>query len=374
MRTRPLHVAAVAVLAAFLFVLARWAVAADGEIERFVLAGDRLTTADVPIVTVPGAGYDGQFSYRLAVDPTDLGATAHGVRLDGPLRLQRITYPALVHVLSLGQREWVPWVMVLVNVAAVGLLALLGARVARDAGRSPWAGMLVPGFSGFVMTLSRNLTELVTVVLLVLAVRAWQQDRGGLAAAALSLAVLSRETVLVLAGAWVLHALVRHRRRRDALLGLLPLLVFVGWQSVCWLGYGQVPVLDSGGRNLVLPFTDLGPALVDWLRGAAALDRQGLVDAGQAAVLALTVGLAAARGTTTGGGRAGVRAAWGAAALLVVCLSESVWRGPADFRTAAELHVLSAVLLLQSARRLVLPGTLAAAAVLVTALLRITSL
>lgn len=372
-------VAASAALLAVLFVLARLLLAADGDVARFVVAGSDVTTASVAVPVLPGAGYDGQFSYRLAVDPADLRPTAAGVTLDGPLRLQRMAYPVAAHVVALGAADRVPWALVVVNVVAVALLALLGALVARAAGRSPWAGLLLPGFSGFVMTVARDLTELVTAVLLVAGVLAWQRGRLELAAGAWSVAVLSRETVLVLVGAFVLAELVRCPQVRVVLAGAAPVVTFGVWQLVCRSGTGLVPVLDSSGRNLVRPLSDLVPAAGAWLTGALALDRQSLVDLGQAAVLTTAVvlaGLTLRRTSRAGdeGASAGLYAAWVGAVLLVGSLSTSVWKDPADFRTSAELHALSALLLLQSRRSLVLPGVLAAVSVLLTALLRATSL
>jgi hypothetical protein len=69
--------------------------AAGGDLARFIVVGARLVDAEQlpsPRVPVNPRGYDGQFYYRLAVDPTDLSTTAHGIRLDSPLRRQRIGY------------------------------------------------------------------------------------------------------------------------------------------------------------------------------------------------------------------------------------------------------------------------------------------
>lgn len=134
-------------------------------------------------------------------------------------------------------------------------------------------------------------------------------------------------------------------------------------------------MLDNSGRNLVAPLTDLAPAAAGWLQGAAALERPSLIDLGQAGVLTTIVvlaGLSLGRPSHPTG--AGLRAAWACAVLLVVSLSTSVWRDPADFRTSAELYALSVVLLLQSKQSLVLPCVLAALSVFMTALLRVTSL
>src|SRR5579859_4373219 len=77
----------------------------------------------------PEQAYDGEFFYRLALDPLLLRDV--GITLDGPsYRQQRLLYPILVRDLSLGQDAWVPWLLILVNVAGLTVLGFLGARYA----------------------------------------------------------------------------------------------------------------------------------------------------------------------------------------------------------------------------------------------------
>lgn len=370
-RLTPAGVLVLVLLAASAFVTARWLVAADRDVGRFVVAGTVWSDATTAVPRVEGAGYDGQFAYRLALDPARLGGRAGGVALDAPLRLQRATYPALAWAVSLGQDRWVPAALVVVNVVALGLLGLLGALLARDLGRPPAAGLLVPAFSGFATTLARDLTEVVTALLLVAGVLALQRGRPGWAALALSGAVLSRESALLLvlalgAGRW--------RTGRQALLvTAVPAAAFLAWQAACLAAVGQVPLLSSSGKNLGLPFVDLAQAAAGWVRGALVLDRAALITLGQAVVLAVVVACAA-RAVRTSRVPPGVTAAWAAALLLVVSLTEGVWRGPADFRTASELAVLSTLVLLGGDRPLRLPAVALAGAGIVTVLFRVTSL
>jgi hypothetical protein len=77
---------------AVLVVTARLQVAADGDVARFILVSIRWADVDrlPPGIPVNPRGYDGQFYYRFAIDPADPSTAAHGIRLDTPLRRQRI--------------------------------------------------------------------------------------------------------------------------------------------------------------------------------------------------------------------------------------------------------------------------------------------
>jgi hypothetical protein len=94
----PIMPALVLLTLAAVVVTVRVQVAADGDLARSVVAGARRVDVEQlpsPRVPVNPRGYDGLFYYRLAVDPADLSTTAHGIRLDSPLRRQRIGYPLL---------------------------------------------------------------------------------------------------------------------------------------------------------------------------------------------------------------------------------------------------------------------------------------
>ena len=161
------------------------------------MADPRHTPASLRVMQ-PDQAYDGEYFYRLALDP--LVVRDVGITLDNPsYRHQRILYPLLVRFMSLGQDDWVPWVMVIVNVAGLALLGLLGPRYALDLGRPAWSGIALPLYVGFTFTLARDLSKIVQACLLVGMLLALNCGRALWAAGLMALAVLARETALLLA-------------------------------------------------------------------------------------------------------------------------------------------------------------------------------
>jgi hypothetical protein len=152
-------------------------------------------------------GYDGQFYYFLAVDPT------HGKDyMDAPGTIySRIGYPITVRALSAGNPTLVPYMMVLVNVLAAigGTLAV--AFFLRRYGLPPAFALLYGLFPGLVLSVLRDLTEplafgLAAAALLVFDARS---KRRLLASAALfGLAMLTRETVALFPAILALGLLV----------------------------------------------------------------------------------------------------------------------------------------------------------------------
>jgi hypothetical protein len=108
---RPLLAGLIALTGWASFAVLRLWLTADGDITRFVRAARPYSHRNgVPpgLFVFPGNGYDGQFYYRLALDPADLHRAAFGITLDAPFRVQRIGYPALAWLMSAGQHAWVP--------------------------------------------------------------------------------------------------------------------------------------------------------------------------------------------------------------------------------------------------------------------------
>jgi hypothetical protein len=137
-------------------------------------------------------GYDGEFYFAVAADPTHAKDYLPG---RAGIVYSRIGYPALAYVLSGGSRAALPAVMLAINLAAV--LVATGAIAAwlMRRGLSPWPAALYGLFPGVIFSAFFDLTEplafaLVAVAVLVLETRPWA------AAALFAGAVLTRETAV----------------------------------------------------------------------------------------------------------------------------------------------------------------------------------
>jgi hypothetical protein len=252
----------IALLAALGFALARWQTWAHGNISRFILIGSHFAKpAQLPpgVAVAPTYGYDGQFFYRLALNPLNLSKTAYGIRMDRPYRYMRIGYPALTWLFSFGQHFLVPAVLVAVNIAAIGAIGYLGGIFARDSGRHALAGLLLAGYFGLITSLSRDTAEPLAAACLLAGLLAVRARRPVLAALLLAYGALTRETVMVAVAAIAIMRVIGVLRRgqrpgRDDLVWAVPTGVFVAWEVVVKAATGSIPLLADGGRNAGTPF------------------------------------------------------------------------------------------------------------------------
>ena len=259
---RPAVAALIATLAASAFVLARWQTWAHGSISRFILVGRHFASlAQLPhgMPVAKTYGYDGQFFYRLALNPLNFHHTAYGITMDRPYRYMRIGYPALTWLVSLGQHFLVPVMLVAVNIAAIGALGYLGALFAVEGGRHALAGLLMPGYFGLITSLSRDTAEPLAAVCLLAGLLAVRGRRPVLAAALLAYGALTRETVMVAVAAIAIMRVIgilrgRTRAGREDFAWVIPAVAFAAWQVVVKAAIGSVPLLADGGRNAGAPF------------------------------------------------------------------------------------------------------------------------
>ncbi|GAC1564738.1 MAG: hypothetical protein NVS3B14_00340 [Ktedonobacteraceae bacterium] len=138
-------------------------------------------------------GYDGQFYYQIARNLFHAAPF-----LDKPAyRYQRILYPLLVAVLSLGQASLIPYMLLLVNFVSSVLGTELFARLLIKENLSPWYSLAFGLYFGQATAFIFDLTEPLTYFLICLGIFLVFQKRPTTAAICMGLAVLSRETAIL---------------------------------------------------------------------------------------------------------------------------------------------------------------------------------
>ncbi|HEV2310314.1 MAG TPA: hypothetical protein VGU73_07310 [Acidimicrobiia bacterium] len=342
---RPAGVAALVVLGAVVFVAIRFAAAGGGDLSHFVMGTTRFVDpAHAPrsLGLVHGQTYDGIFYYRLALDPSNLHTTAFGIRIDLPFRFERIGYPFLAWLVSLGQAPLVPYSLVLVNLLALGAIGFLGATFARDARRHALWGLLLPGFFGLWFSVARDLTEPVSAACLLAALLAYRRGRFALAGGLFAYAALTR----LAAFAWR-----RSAPGRADVAWTVPVLAFAAWQVVAWDATGTVPFSSNLKENAGSFLHPLVHAVSTNVRLLSVHHPDSDIWVVEVAVLAVFVGGAAwSLRTTTAPPHE--RVAFVAYAVQACFLSAYVYDDLSDLRTLVELYLFAVLVLLGTRRSL----------------------
>lgn len=183
---------------------------------------------------VPVSGYDGQFYYYLARDPSIMKVCAHSEAscpIDAnPLREERILYPLTARLFALNNVEWLHASLFLVNFVAILITVLLLTRLCVEAGASRWLGMAVGLFCGEMLGLFRDLTDPYGAMWVVLAVYFLRRNRPLWCAAAAGAAMLTREQLVLVLPLLALPWIAERRWRTLAAAALIAFTPFIAWQ------------------------------------------------------------------------------------------------------------------------------------------------
>jgi hypothetical protein len=339
------------------FVLVRLVLATS--VAGFTVAGDRFVdpalTPDRLPVTHESGGYDGQFVYRLALEPWTQQRTDYGITLDNPAyRQQRIATPVLAWAVGLLPGVSTVLALLLVNVAALTVAAAFAVRLAVALGRHPLTGLVLAVPAGMPISLGRDLTEPVAWAAVLAGLWYARQQRWPATAAALTVAVLARETSLVVVAGLVAAQLWRllsrdPRGNRRALAWLaVPAVTAVAWQLVLLRAWGVLPVRSGGATSFAgLPVLRVLYTLAAGVPGPPVLT--AVVTAERIGVLALfgyaAVALVTRRASATGG----EAVAWALSVLLALAVAG--WTSDVQFLRAANEAIGLSVLVALADRR-----------------------
>ncbi len=335
----------------------------------FIMAGDAFTdSARVPAgftVFRSNSGFDGQFYYRLALNPFTSAVTDYGVTLDLPAsRQQRILYPLLAWCLSIGNASYVPAALLLINFFSLCLMAWAGGALAQSMKQHALFGLLLPLYPGFLLTLRCDLAEILEVSLLLLSLLLLMRGRDKLATLFLVLAVSTKESALLLAVAASLGyaAAVWKGWQRPCrwYYFTAAYAFFLLWQLVLFINWGNSPLRVNSGNLLVTPFTGFIRAAAAAAAFATPIQRRTFVELLLLAGFALAVTYCL-RATTAG---TLMTFSWLLYTLLAVSLTPLIWEIDWNFlRIASEWYVFGALIIIGS-RSKVKAALLSAVAVL----------
>jgi hypothetical protein len=346
------------------FVLARWQVWADGKISRFVLLGtyyshSRYLPAGMHVADPGAKGYDGQFYYRLSVNPFNWHRTAYGITMDETYRYSRIGYPIVVWLGSFGQHGWIPVALVAVNLICVAVMAVLGGMFARDAGRHALWGLAFAAYFGLVISIGRDTAEPLAEACMLGGLLAYRRGRWVLAGVAFGYGGITRETILLAPAAIAMTRLALLARRKTRLgrvdlAWVIPAVALAAVQLAVRLSVrgGLWPLVTDIDRNLTTPFG----ALNDAIRYASAR-----IDTGHLGVYDITLLESATLAIFVVAGFAVLfvttapiheRIAFAGAVLVVCALSNQIWGSVfGDGRSMIEAYLFALILLIATPKR-----------------------
>jgi len=292
----------------------------------------------------PKPGYDGQFYFRLALDPFTDKREAFGIDLDAPLmRQQRILLPFFTWLIARGDPVITPPVMMAINLAAVAGCAFASSLLLIGLGVSAWYGILFALYPGFAISAGRFLTEPLTLFMILSSLLMLVRRKHLAASILLSLAVFSRETATLVVAAGFFTWLTKKPLRNGAndyfsphvSFWLYPTLAFVLWQIWLYCNWSSLLFDNATSANLGPPFVGFFLAICENITKSN--PETGFYLVMTSAVVAYQVFIS----RTILGAPLLLRVSWICYLLLATCIGIAQWRdSPGFLRILTELNVL----------------------------------
>lgn len=205
-------------------------------------------------------GYDGQFAYFIASNPS--GAIPH---LDEPAyRLQRILYPLLARLLSLGRVELVPLGLVLVNLVALALGTSAFAELLRRENAPSWTPLLFFAWFGVGQALLYDLNEITALAFALWGLFFFFREKVLIAGLLFGLGALAKDMTFLFAIPTLLVAANMRRWMSVVKLGVLSLGPYLLWLLILRAIVGKCGFDAGATRFDLFPLTGLyeaGPIL-----------------------------------------------------------------------------------------------------------------
>ncbi len=207
-------------------------------------------------------GYDGQFVYYIARDPSTAAQY-----IDVPAyRYQRILLPALGRLFVTGEESLIPWALFFVNLVALGVGTALLEHLLVELRASRWYalsyGLTIGTFGSVRLSLPEPLAYAFVLGGIVLATR----ERWLWSGLLFALAALAKETTLFFAAGYVLYLFYQRRWRVGALFGVVSVLPFAIWQLVLYDRLGAFGIGSGGAMATsfeIIPFAGVIRILTD---------------------------------------------------------------------------------------------------------------
>lgn len=340
-----------AVVAFYLLALAPMFIKNHFDPSMFIVAGAPFVDVDktpTRIIVHPLPGYDGQFYYRLALNPFTAERTASGVTFNSPpWRMQRIIYPVLAWIVSAGHPGFAPAALVIVNLLGLGAVAFFASGLTEKLKLVAWTPFLIVLWPGFIVTLTHDTTEITAAALLLAALDCYFANRIVLYAILAAVTTLTRETsILVFAGIACFEgfaALKSCSAWHRPLLAGAALLPFLVWREAQFHIWGAYPPTN----DISWPGSGIFGTIKSAVYGEGLYARYPIILRGfVVGTMAVFIGFAALVATNARQ-RPGLAIGW----VLVTCLmlilsSEGPWIATTSyFRALTEWYVVGCLLL-----------------------------
>lgn len=243
-----------------LSVLAYYSSRFNGNITGFLCIGDRYAAPSVinkkTIILENSDGYDGQFYFYISHDPFISRPDLHKYIDEPTYRYQRIMYPLLINIFSMGNPALNPYLMVIINLLAAIVGTYFIMALLEHHNLSIWYSLYFGLLPGFFLSTLRSCPGPVVSMFIVSGLYFYVKERHVSAVTAFSLAGLTREMSMIFPAGVILTALIKKHSVRECTVYIVPFLINMLWQIYIYIRLGAFS-FGVFSNNTGIPFAGI---------------------------------------------------------------------------------------------------------------------
>jgi hypothetical protein len=199
------------------------------------------------IVILKQSGYDGQFFYMMALNMFEENIPVT------TFRYQRIMYPFLTNTFAFGIESLIPISMLLINLFSIILSTYVLILILKKYDANLNLAYLWAFNIGFIITVTKNLSSPLLFLFILFAFYFTLENKHKTSSLFFTLAILTKEVAVAIILPLILYLTVKKEYKKCAPY-FLPLMIFLLWQLILFLKFGQLAMLSSSNL-LSLPLT-----------------------------------------------------------------------------------------------------------------------
>jgi hypothetical protein len=184
------------------------------------------------------SGFDGQYYFMMALNPS-----LEKVHI-APHFLQRIVYPILTYIFSLGIPEIMPFMMVLINFMVIILSSCIVMIILKKYKANLNLVFLWAFCVGLLISFTKNLSEPLMMLFIVFVIYFFEKERHFLASLFLALAILTRELGITVYAAILLYFVIKRDLKKFGIYALA-IIPFLLGEIVLFYKTGVIPMFIS---------------------------------------------------------------------------------------------------------------------------------
>ncbi|PIN89405.1 hypothetical protein COU57_06170 [Candidatus Pacearchaeota archaeon CG10_big_fil_rev_8_21_14_0_10_32_14] len=218
---------------------------------RIYLTSDLITNyqKEIPknlVLYTSNSGFDGNYYYLISADLFRSHIIIH------PLRYQRILYPLVVRIFSFNQIDMIPFTMIYINYLSIIIGAFFMLLIFKKYKSKNYYVYIWAINVGLIISFVRDLSEPLMILGVIIGLWCLEEKKYLLSSVFFSLAIMTKEIVIII----LIPILIYQLYKKEYLIFayyLTPILIFIIWQVIIYLEFGDSPLINILMRPVSIP-------------------------------------------------------------------------------------------------------------------------